>query len=243
MTQKYFRFVPPGRNHVEHAGRKSRFLPELGDAHGGLRHEARGFENQTVARGDADRRHPALGNHGRKVPRGNAGKDTDRMVVSRRVVSGRNVHQGVALHDVRRAAGEFHDLGDFEHVAHRFIPFLAHFPGEQIGQFFEMLVQQSLQIEEHLDPLAYGSVGPCRIGIGPQPGSSAPPLPPNTAEHRQSPRRSTDCSRAYTWRSRIGSIGRLREYFSLTGLSPLIGSISCRLSSKKYRLFDESDML
>ena len=153
-------FVAAGGDDVEHAGGQARLVPQLGDAQRALRREARRLQHQRVAGDDADRRHPALRNHRREVPRRDAGEDADRLVEANRVVAGGDVGERIALHDVRRAAGELDDLDDLEDVALRLVPLLAVLLGAEVGQLVEMRVEQRLHPEQHLDPLADRRVAP-----------------------------------------------------------------------------------
>ena len=159
-------FVAAGRDDVEHAGGQPGLVPQLGDAQRALRREAGRLQHQRVAGDDADRRHPALRNHRREVPRRDAGEDADRLVVANGVVARRNVGERIALHDVRRAAGELDHLDDLEDVALRLVPLLAVLLRAEIGQLVEMAVEQGLHPEQHLDPLADRRVAPGGKGLG-----------------------------------------------------------------------------
>jgi len=90
-----------------------------------------------------------------------AGEDTERLAKLDSIVAGRDVHQRLALHHLRCAAGKLDNLDRLEHVAGCFVPLLAVFLRAEIGKFIQMLIEQLLHFEEHLGALGYRSISPC----------------------------------------------------------------------------------
>ena len=180
MLEQNLRLIAARGDQVEHAVGQARFLPKFGNAHGGLRRKAGGLQHHAVSAGDADGSHPSLRNHGREIPRRDAGEDAQRFAELHRVITGGDIHQRLALHHLGRAAGELDNLDDLEDVAHGLVPLLAVLLGAQIGQFVQMLVEQLLHLEEHLSALADRRVAPCREMLWPRPGW---PLRPPSAVH------------------------------------------------------------
>ena len=165
MAEEDLSFVTAGGDHVDHAGRKTRFLPQFGEPQGCLRAEAGGFQYQAVAGRDADGSHPSLRDHGGEVPGSDAGEHAEGVVIAGGVVAGGDVHESVALHDVRRTHRELDDFHHLEHIAHGFIPLLTVLCGTDAGQLVEILLNQGLHLEEHLNALSHRGIGPCGIGL------------------------------------------------------------------------------
>lgn len=84
-------------DHIQDARRQSRFHPQLSEAQGRLRRGTGGLEHESVSGCEAQGDHPAVRNHGRKIPRRKPKKDTYRLKVLDRVVLGRHVHKRFAL--------------------------------------------------------------------------------------------------------------------------------------------------
>ena len=171
VGEEDLRLMPAGGDNAQHARRQPGLGPQLGDAQRALRRETGRFQNHAVPRRHADGNHPAVRNHGREVPWGDAGEDAQRLVVTNRVVSGGDVHQRLPLHQVRRAAGELHHFDHLEDVAHGLVPLLSILASAQERQFLEVLFEQPLHIEEHLDALAHRGVAPRGEGFRRRPNA------------------------------------------------------------------------
>jgi len=113
MFEQNFGFIPAGGHHVQDTFREPCLIPQLRDTHRCLRNKTGGLQYETISRGDTNRRHPALRDHRREIPGGDAGEYTNRMVIHRRVVISAGIHQGFALHEMRHATGKFDDFNDF----------------------------------------------------------------------------------------------------------------------------------
>ena len=165
MPQQNLGFVAAGGHQVQNSVGQAGLFPELGNAHGRLRHKTGHLQHHAVSRGDADGSHPSVRNHGRKVPRRNAGKDAQGFAELDGIVAGGDVPQRLALHHLRSAAGKLHNLNRFENISCRFVPLLAVFLGAKIGELIQVLVEQLLHFEEHLGALGHGRVPPCWKGL------------------------------------------------------------------------------
>src|SRR5208283_3414439 len=64
MLEQNLGFIAAGGNDVENAVGQPRLLPQLRDAHGGLRNRTRRLQHHAVSGGNADGNHPALRDHG-----------------------------------------------------------------------------------------------------------------------------------------------------------------------------------
>ncbi len=165
MFQKNFSLPPTRGNHVEHAVGQSRLLPQFHQAQGALGHETGRFQDHRIAGGQADGGHPSVGNHGRKVPGGDAGEHADGMMVQGRVISLGSVHQGLAFHQVGRAACKFEHLNDLENVAHGLVPFFSLFQGQQMCELIQMFFHQCFHPVQHLHPTGDRCIRPGRISL------------------------------------------------------------------------------
>ena len=132
---------------IDDAPRHAGFDQQFEHAHGGLRHHRRGLQHEGVASGDGERNHPAHGDHGREIEGDDTGEHAERLAVGHRVISGRHIHAGVALHQVMGRTGTLDDLDGLQHVAPGFRQAFAHFGGQQRGEFVQIPVEELLEAE------------------------------------------------------------------------------------------------
>ena len=127
MAKENLGLITACGDQIEYPLGQSGLMPEFQEPHGRLGHKTGGFQHHGISRGNAQRCHPAMGNHGGKIPGRNTGKNADGMPVKNRVISGGSVHQGFSLHQVGGPAGKFDHFVDFQYIAHAFPPVFTFF--------------------------------------------------------------------------------------------------------------------
>ena len=160
IGEEEFGFVTAAGDQVDHALGQAGFVEKLEqtDARGG--DHAGGLEDQGVAGDDAQRQHPAEGDHGREVEGGDAGEDAQRLAVAHGVVAGGHVHEGLALGEHGSGHAHFAALDDLDDLAPGFVQVLAQLAGAHVGKFILVLLEEGLPVEQHLGALLDGKIGP-----------------------------------------------------------------------------------
>jgi hypothetical protein len=138
-------------DHVKHAVGKAGLLVEVRQAQGEGGVLFRGLQDETIAAGDREGRHPKR-NHGREVERGDAGHHAEGLAHGIAVDAAADVLGKLALEEMGNAAGELDHLqaaGDRAlGVVHR----LAVFFGDRGRQLVHVLLDEALEAEH--DPRA-----------------------------------------------------------------------------------------
>ena len=160
MAQQYLGLRPRTGDEVQNALGKPCLLPQLHDAHGGARDEARGLEHHGVACRYAQRRHPTHGDHRGEVPRGDPREHAQGLQVLRRVVPGGGVHDCGPLDEMRDSGRVLHYFNHLEHVPHGLVPDLAVLLGYQVRELIHVAVQDALHPKQNLRPLVRRHVRP-----------------------------------------------------------------------------------
>ncbi len=132
---------------VEHARRHAGFHRQLGQAHGDHGVLFGGLEHEGIAGGDGHREHPQR-NHRRKVERGDAGADAQRLQQRVGVDARGDVVGQFAQLQVADAGGMLDDLQPAKHIAFGIRQGLALFGGEDRRQLLHVLADQLLVLEE-----------------------------------------------------------------------------------------------
>ena len=153
VGQKQLRGAAVCGNHAHNALRQPGFLQKLEQAHGGHGRCARGLDHDGVARRDAERHHPAHGDHRGKIEGGDSGEYADRLAVKHGIVAAARIHQAFAHQERRRAAGKLQRFLHLEQVAAGLLQRLSVFPGEKAGQLVHVLENQRAEAVQHLRPL------------------------------------------------------------------------------------------
>ncbi len=117
------------------------------------------LEDERVPRDDGEREHPKRDHH-REVEGWDAGADADRVAVEILVDAARDVAQGTALEERRRAAREIDHLDAAPHLAPRLLERLAVVARDDRSQLFEVLLEQSLEPEHQAHALHQGCARP-----------------------------------------------------------------------------------
>jgi hypothetical protein len=97
------------RHYIEHAIRQAGLAEQLGHAQRGGRHFLRRLENEAIAAGDGDRKHPQR-HHRRKIERRDAGADAERLQQRVAVDAAADILGVLAFEQVRGAARELDDF-------------------------------------------------------------------------------------------------------------------------------------
>ncbi|MPM51736.1 hypothetical protein SDC9_98487 [bioreactor metagenome] len=160
VRKQQLRFHSGAGKDIDHAVWQTRFGEEFHEAHRGHGRHACSLEHQRVAGGDAHWHHPAHRDHGGEVERRNSDEYAQRFAVERGIEAGGYVHQRLAHHHGRRADGDFDRFLHLEQVAARFVPVLAVFAAEDMGQLVEMRNQQIAEAVEHFYALGAGGFRP-----------------------------------------------------------------------------------
>ena len=164
MGQEDFRFIPGAGHDIEDAVRNAGFLVEFCKAQAGHGGGGSGLEHECIAAHNAKRCHPAHRNHGREVPRCDAGKHADRLTVERGVIAGGGVHEAFAHEQGGSRAGQLGHFQRLADVAGSLAPALAVFLGHEHGQLIHVFLDQVAQLHHDACALADRGVSPCRIG-------------------------------------------------------------------------------
>ena len=102
----------------------------------------RRLEDEGVAAGDGERRHPQR-DHGREVEGRDAGADADRVADREQVDAAADLMAELALHQLRQAAGELDHLEPAGDRALRVLERLAVLVGDQAGQPVDVLARSA----------------------------------------------------------------------------------------------------
>ena len=160
MGEQDLRLVTAACDHVHDALGQPGFLQQFHEADRRGRHHGSGFKHEGVAGDDAERDHPAPGDHGREVEGGDACEHAERLAVAHRVVSGGDVHEGFALDEHGSGHTHFAAFDDLDDLAPGLIEVLAHFARADVGELLHVLLEQSFPAVEHLGALLDGEIAP-----------------------------------------------------------------------------------
>lgn len=128
---------------VDDAVRQTCFAEQFDHADGGKRGPLGWFEDEGVAAGDGEGKHPAWYHHG-EVERRNAGDDPDGVAVHGRLHIGRDVGQVAAHHQRRRPGSKLDTFDAALDFAVGLLVTLAVLLGDEGGEFFPVFNQQLL---------------------------------------------------------------------------------------------------
>ena len=151
---------PAAGHDVDDALGQPGLLKQLEQTGGGGRHHAGGFKHEGVAGDDAQRDHPAEGDHGREVEGGDTREHAQRLAVTHGVVPGGHVHERLALGDHGSGDGDLAPFDDLDDLAPSFIEVLAHLTRADVSELFHVLFEQGFPLEHNLGALLDGQCGP-----------------------------------------------------------------------------------
>ncbi|MCY1400865.1 hypothetical protein D9M71_159690 [compost metagenome] len=126
-------------DHLQHALGRAGFDEEFGEAVGGQRILLRGLEDEGVAAGDRQRKHPQR-DHRREVERGDADADAQGLDPAGGVDLAGNVFHRLAHHQARHVGGVFSHLDAAPDIALGVGIGLAGLAGQQFRQFVVMFL-------------------------------------------------------------------------------------------------------
>ncbi len=137
---------------VQHAGRQPGFGQQLAEQHGRAGVLFRGLEHEGIPAGDGHRQHPQR-HHGRKVERGDADADAQRLHQRVGINVATDIGGELTLEQVRDATGKldhFQPAGDFALGVGKHLAVLA---GDQAGDVVTTFFEQFLETKH--DPRAH----------------------------------------------------------------------------------------
>ncbi len=126
---------------VDDAGGQAGFLDEFEKARRGEGHAVAGFQDDGVSGGDGVGQEPQR-NHQREIEGRDDGADAEGLPHHDLVDAGRDVFEGVALHQHGNAAGDFDIFNAAAQFAFGFGKSLAVFGGDDGGEFVEVGFEQ-----------------------------------------------------------------------------------------------------
>ena len=135
-------------NDIEDARRQPRFHHQLREFDGQRRVALAGLEDEGVAAGDGDAEHPHR-DHAGEVERRDPRADTERQSHRVDVDARPRALRKLTLDQVRDAAGEFDDFEAALDIALRVGDHLAVFGRQQLGEAFEVALDERLESEQH----------------------------------------------------------------------------------------------
>ena len=140
-------------------------MQQFGGARGGQRHFLRRLQDERVAAGDGEGKHPH-GHHGRKVERSDAGAHPQRLVDGLAIDTLRDVFERLAHHQAGHPAGHFHHLDGAAHAAGGVVHGLSVFSREDARDLAGVFLQQILVTIENLHAIGDRHFPPlevCRV--------------------------------------------------------------------------------
>ena len=145
--------VPGAVHEVEDTCRQPSFFEQLHEPGCGQRGPLRRLQDEGVAAHDRQGHHPER-NHRREIEWSDSGDHTERIAVHVGVDPSGHLLEPAAHEQGRRAGRKLHDLEAALDVAPRFIDALSVLEDDELGQLFEIVLEQPLESEH--DPGAPG---------------------------------------------------------------------------------------
>src|SRR2546425_4920178 len=149
---------------VEDSRGQAGLLEQLGDSHRREWCELRRLEDEGIPRYDGNRNHPQR-HHVGEVEGRDSGDDPDRKTRQFLVDALGDLVEILAHHQGRRAAGKVDYFDGTLDLAAGLVERLAVFPGHDLGQLVDVLVEERFEAEHHLRPLRNWGLAPGREGL------------------------------------------------------------------------------